>query len=298
MPNSVLSFHHPLFCKDTPGLSKEMNMAPCVSDRATATGAKKKAKKGKPEGAAPAAVAQLPAAVAPMVTSMSPLTAATAAVSDPAPVNATMRMDMMTQPADLNGLLGQLRAQMAAEAAAKELLLQQALQAASQQQQQQQQNAAALLAQALAHPTNSNHYITNPIHLLQATSNNDALLQGMLSTLMGNSQLLVAPQQQQLQQQQHPQLHLQVPQQQIQLQIQQQLISLPQLNNNATVMPSQLASLASALSAGGINFGSAAPLPQQQPSQANILQALAPQHQLALLSQVTSSSNNATNTNN
>jgi hypothetical protein len=291
MPKSVLSFYHPLFRKDTPDLSKEMNMAPSVSGGATATEGKKKAKEGQPVGAAPTAVAQLPAA---MVASISPLAAASAVVCDPAPSNTAVSVNTMTQPADMNGLLGLLRTQIAAETAATELLLQQALQAASQHQQEQhRQDAAALFAQALAQTNGSNnHYNNNPINLLQATTSNNSLLQGLLSTLVGNSQLQVAPQQQQLRQQQQ-QLHLQVPQRQFQLQIQQ--LRLPQLNTTSTVTPSQLVSLASALAAG---VGSAAPVPQQQPSQANILQSLTPQHQLALLSQVTSSSQNATNSNN
>jgi hypothetical protein len=305
MPKSVLSFHHPLFRKDTPDLSKEMNMAPCVSSGATANGSKKKAKEAPPEEqdaqpTGPPAVEYRPVAATSgpvaIATSVTPIATTSAAINDlaPAPTNTAVSLQDI-----YSGIfMGRLRTHMAAETAAKELLLQQALQAASQQQQEQQQalDAATLLAQALAQSNAGNSsYYRNPISVLPAATtntNSNALLQGLLSTLVGTSQLQVAPTQQQLQiQMQHPpQRHLQVPPQQMQM----QQLRLPQPNNTAVLAPSQIASLASALTAGGLQFGSAAPVPQQQPSQAGIGQLLSPQQQLALLSQV-SSSFNATN---
>ena len=274
-------------------------MAPCALGGATECASKKKAKGTPPDGAvlntashvfAPFPVETMSANVAGIFPAVA---ASSAAVREPAPAQ-TDTTGTFNTAAGLDGLLSQLKAQMAVESAAKDLLLKQALQAVSQQQQELQQqqsvDAASLLSRVLSQATTGSSNIhSSPIALLQTTSNsnfnNNALVQRLLSSFAGTPQSQVAPLQQQVQE--LLPLQLQVPNRQLPLNLQQ--LRLPQMTIDP-VAPSQRALLDSALVTGGFSFCSPAPVPQLQQSQADIMQALSPQQQLAFLSLVSSSS--------
>ncbi|CAB9512306.1 transcription factor [Seminavis robusta] len=259
MPKSTLSFHHPLFRKDDPDLSKEMNMAPCSSGTSSGAAAKESKKRARESAPAPAAAPQEPpvaAHVASAPVAPAPAPAPVAAVAST--VQAAPAMPAAVAVTTTNANPG------------TDLAL-----AILQQKQQQSASTNGLFATAGTQAIPSNVDLSAILQIAQA--------QGMA---------LQQPQQ-------PVQLHLQLPStpqqqaSQAQLQLQQlpaTLLELSRSNPDVQAASSpQLATLASAIAAGNrLNTAAAAPPASTQQQ----LQNLTPQ-QLALLAQL---SNNATAT--
>jgi hypothetical protein len=175
MPKTTLSFHHPLFRKDSPDLCKDMNMGPGSAGGAVAVAPAVEPKKVvkpasdaildlEPAPTPPPPVAQAvpvppaPAAIAPAASlpppqPQNPVAALNIAGLTPVPVPAPTT--------SLQAVIEQMRAQVAADAANKDRLLRQALAA--------EQQRAALMAQA----NNNNQaaaHAPNPLSIIESLS--------------------------------------------------------------------------------------------------------------------------------